>query len=110
MWHGPFQHEMAFNSYDNTITGYGVDIAGEFHLRGRYSTNTLQIQTFQKYTVRNLFMIMNKLDAPYNSDRFPQGGQLQYRLSIELFSEITRKYLQTFLVNSICLCVSVTLA
>ncbi len=61
-WHGPFQHSIFFNPYNNTITGAGVDNIGEFTVYGQYSTNTLQIMLGQKYRVRNLVVLINKFD------------------------------------------------
>jgi hypothetical protein len=72
VWHGPFQHLMTFNPYNNTITGSGVNDVGEFTMNGYYSRATLQIMMNLAYKVRDLVLVLliNKFHSTSSSIRF----------------------------------------
>jgi hypothetical protein len=51
VWHGPFKHQMTFNSNNNTFEGSGEDDVGQFILSGIFSKDTKRVNIIQSYKV-----------------------------------------------------------
>lgn len=65
-WHGPFLHQIIFNSNDNTFNGHGEDHIGSFILTGSFSKEFQQI---------NIVLSYNS-----NSSKLETDNQYQFQL------------------------------